>query len=198
MKSLTLTRGVALSVALSFVMAPPAFAHRRAPLVSNQQLAAQTGENTKLNLGGGSGTTAHAASTGTGGSIIRTLVALLVVIAVIYGIAWVLKQFRAGRSRASGKGLEQVATLPLSGGRSVSLVRVGNELILLGVAENSVTALRRYSEAEALDAGLRLDAIDADAEFIEIEPATATPPRAVPQLAAGKMLESLRALTVRH
>jgi len=180
----------------------------RAPLLSDKALAAQTGENTKLNLGGGSGTKAHTSTPGTGASIIRTLVALLVVIAVIYGISWILKQFKAGRSRATGKGLEQVATLPLSGNRSVSLVRVGNELILLGVAEQSVTALRRYSEDEALDAGLRLDAIDSDAEFLESgDPlltnerlALPNPGRARPQSPdfAGRMIESLRALTVRH
>ena len=221
MKSLTFTRGVALSVALFLLSAPAALAAVRPPLVSQSALAAQTGENTKLHLGG-SATGSHAASSGTSSSIIRTLVALLVVIAVIYGIAWILKQFKGGRRRATGKGLEQVATLPLSGGRSVTLVRVGTELILLGVAEQSVTALRRYNELEAVEAGLRIDAIDADSDFlISDDPVLANEPlalpsdRVVPSVRpalpmpaavrpatpgefAGRFVESLRALTVRR
>jgi flagellar protein FliO/FliZ len=221
MKSLTFTRGVALSVASFLLLASSALADRAAPLLSSSALAAQTGENTKLNLGG-AGSGSHTATSGTGSSIIRTLVALLVVIAVIYGIAWILKQFKGGRSRASGKGLEQVATLPLSGGRSVSLVRVGNELLLLGVAEQSVTALHRYSELEAVEAGLRIDAIDADSELLISDdpvlanerlalPVESTSPRMRPGLPmprdtkpttatefAGRFVESLRALTVRR
>jgi flagellar protein FliO/FliZ len=140
MKSLTLTRGAALSGALALV-------HSNIALAASGQ-----GENTPLNLGS-AGAKAHASAAG-GGSIVRTVVGLAIVIGVIYGISWIMRQSKAAKTRPSGQGLAQVATLPLGSGRSVALVRVGTELHLLGVAEQSVTPLRTFTEEEALDAGL--------------------------------------------
>jgi flagellar protein FliO/FliZ len=52
---------------------------------------AANGENTKLNLdsAGDAAKTSQAAS---GGSIVRTIVGLFVVLVVIYGLYWVLKK----------------------------------------------------------------------------------------------------------
>ncbi len=49
--------------------------------------------------------------------------------------------------------LETIATLNLGPNRSLHLVRVGGEIVLLGAAEHQVTPIRRYSEAEAHRAG---------------------------------------------
>src|SRR5204863_8428814 len=71
------------------------------------------GENTPLNL---PVQTSHASSTpgASGGSLVRTFVGLAIVLAVIYGVYWVLKQVKASREeRSSGSGLASVATLPL-------------------------------------------------------------------------------------
>jgi len=153
MKSPTLTRGAALGGALVL-------------LHSNVALAASgTGENTPLNLGG-TGLKSHAPSPG-GGSIVRTVVGLAVVIGVIYGLSWILRQSKASKSRPTGQGLAQVANLPLGSGRSVSLVRVGSELLLLGIAEQSVTPLRTFTEEEALEAGLIAPDYEADAPIVE-------------------------------
>jgi flagellar protein FliO/FliZ len=144
---------------------------------------AASAENTPVHLGGSSA--AHHASTGAGSSIVRTIVGLLLVIAVIYGIAWILRQFRKSRTAsASGSGLAPIASMPLGSGRSVQLVRAGRELLLLGVAEHGVTKLRTYTEAEALEAGL--------------EPAgdQVTWPDQ-PQAARGGPISALRRLTVR-
>ena len=116
-------------------------------------LAGPTGEKTPVNLGGGS-PAAHSAGS-TGGSLVRTFVGLAIVIGVIWGLYWVLKQVKSSREeKASGTGLLPVATLPLGPGRSLQLVRAGRELVLLGVSEHGVTPVRTYSEAEADDAGL--------------------------------------------
>ena len=54
------------------------------------------------------------------------------------------------RGRAPpARGLETVATLPLGPNRSLHLVRAGDELVLVGVAEHGVTPIRTYSEDEA-------------------------------------------------
>ena len=110
------------------------------------------GERTPLNLG--DERVDAAASTG-GGSIVRTIVGLIVVVAVIYALQWILKQAKASKEGpASGLGLATVASLPVGGNRSVQLVRAGREYVLVGIGEHGVTALRRYTEEEADELGL--------------------------------------------
>ncbi|HEY2600489.1 MAG TPA: flagellar biosynthetic protein FliO [Thermoleophilaceae bacterium] len=99
----------------------------------------------------------HAASTpgASGSNLVRTFVGLAIVLAVIYGLYWVLKQVKSSREeRASGSGLASVATLPLGPNRSVHLVRSGREYVLVGASEHGVTPIRTYTEDEALGAGL--------------------------------------------
>ena len=136
-------------------------------LAAPAALAADNGEATPLNLPS-AGQTQAAAGSG-GGSLVRTFVGLAIVLAVIYGLYWVLKQVKASReSAASGDGLESVATIPLGSNRSLHLVRAGRELVLLGVSEQSVVPIRAYSEKEARALGLigtgeRADVVDSDA-----------------------------------
>jgi flagellar protein FliO/FliZ len=115
-------------------------------------LAASSSESTPLNL---PAVDQHAASSGGGGGLIRTFVGLAIVLAVIYGLYWVLKQVKASReSAASGQGLESVATIPLGPNRSLHLVRAGREIVLLGVSEQSVVPIRSWSKDEARGLGL--------------------------------------------
>ena len=144
MKSLTHMRGVAIGGALTLFHASAALAY------------SGPGENTPLHLSGAGTTVKHAASGGSA-SIIRTIVGLAVVIGVIYGVAWILRQSKAAKTRPLGQGLQQVANLPLGNGRSVALIRAGTELVLVGVAEHGVTKLRTFTEEEALEVGLGPD-----------------------------------------
>src|SRR3954452_8285333 len=114
-------------------------------------LAADAGEKTPLNLKDAP-STGHVSG---GGSLVRTIVGLAVVIGVIYGLHWILQQVNARREeKASGEGLTSLATLPLGAQRSLQLVRAGRELHLVGVSEHGVTPVRTYSEDEAEAAGL--------------------------------------------
>jgi flagellar protein FliO/FliZ len=114
------------------------------------------GEATPLNLSPTSG----ASHTSSGGaSIVRTIVGLLIVIAVIWGLTWILKQVKSGREggRAShpyGSGLASLATLALGSGRTLHLVRAGSDYLLVGSAEHGVAPIHRYTEQQARDAGL--------------------------------------------
>lgn len=109
-------------------------------------------ESTPVHLAGASNGGAHV---GGGGSIVRTIVGLAIVIGVIYGVAWVLRQVKASRQpRATGTGLAALASVPLGSGRAVHLVRAGTDLVLLGVAEQGVVPIRTYTEGEARAAGL--------------------------------------------
>jgi flagellar protein FliO/FliZ len=110
------------------------------------------GENTPLNLG--APTTGSHTSSG-GASIVRTIVGLAIVIAVIWGLSWILRQVKAGRDpRVAATGLTSVAALSLSSGRSVHLVRAGNDYLLLGSAEHGLVPIHRYTEQQAYEAGL--------------------------------------------
>jgi flagellar protein FliO/FliZ len=118
--------------------------------------AATADDNKPLNLSGDTAEkAAQTAQGGSGGSIVRTIAGLLIVLGVIYGLHWVLKQVKAAKdSSESGESLEAIASLNLGPNRSLHLVRVGAELVLLGAAEHQVTPIRRYSEAEAHALGL--------------------------------------------
>ena len=112
---------------------------------------AGTGEKTPLHLQ--SSTVHHAASSG-GSGILRTIIALIIVIALIYVVARVLKAVKGGQQRASGDGLDHVATLPLGPNKSVTLVRSGSDFVLVGVSESGVTPIKTYTEQEAIANGL--------------------------------------------
>jgi flagellar protein FliO/FliZ len=170
MKSLTLTRGVALFGAL--MLWPAATAAAATPSSENTPLAPA-----------GHATATHVASGGA--SIVRTIAGLFIVIAVIYGIAWILKQAKKGKTRPTGQGLSQVANLPLGSGRSVTVVRAGREVIVVGVSENGVTPIRTYSEEEARALG-----IDVPPEESSSEPVPSSKP-------LDRALDAMRRMTVR-
>ena len=132
-------------------------------LFSASDALGATGENTPVNLNDGQ-TQNKVPGTSAGGSLVRTFVGLAIVIGVIYGLYWVLKQVKASREdKASGQGLAAIATLPLGPNRSLQLVRAGRELVLVGVSEHGVTPVRTYTEDEAEAVGL-YDAMAGDDE----------------------------------
>lgn len=111
-------------------------------------------EQTPLDLTAPTSAT-HSSVSGGGGSLVRTFIGLAVVVAVIYGLTWVLRQMKAAKQdRSTGFGLSTEATMPLGPGRSVHLIRAGRELVLIGSAEHGVVPLRTYTEDEARDLGL--------------------------------------------
>jgi flagellar protein FliO/FliZ len=174
----------AASAALSLVLLAPAVALG----------ATGTGENTPLRLpadGGVGGGSNHTTVSGSG-SLVRTFVGLAIVLAVIYGISWVLKQVkRSKEERGQGTSLETTAVVALGPNRSLHLVRAGRELVLVGVAEHGVTPIRTYTEDEAIDLGLIAE--DADLDSIG-GPGTHPPSRA----GAVRWLDRLKNRTVRR
>jgi flagellar protein FliO/FliZ len=148
--------------------------------------ATDQGEATPLDLP--TGEPKPLASSGGGGSLVRTFVGLAIVIAVIYGVTWVLKQVKSSREeRTRGTGLSTAAVVALGPGRSLHLIRAGRELVLVGVADHGVVPIRTYSEEEA--ARLGLDAPD-DPE----SPPAATRRR---PMTMSSLLDALRDRTAR-
>jgi flagellar protein FliO/FliZ len=149
-------------------------------------LAAGSGESTPLSLSGSAAK--HSSSSIGSGSILQTIIALAIVIGLIYVIARVLKKIKGGGSgRASGDGLQHVATLPLAQGRSVALVRSGSDVVLVGISESGVTPIKVYTEAEALMNGI------APAPDEAADPTPAEPARPSGQ----SFIDVLRRMTVR-
>ena len=154
------------------------------------------GEDKPLNLPSPDSARALGSAGSSGGSLVKTFLALGVVVAVIYGLYWILKQVKKSREeRSHGTGLHIEATVPLGPNRSLHLVRAGRELVLVGVAEQGVVPIRTYTEEEADALGLKPPPPPAGS------PRTDAPDRKPPLVAVqGRMrelLDGLRKRTVR-
>jgi flagellar protein FliO/FliZ len=134
-----------------------------------------------------------------GGSLVRTFVGLAIVVGVIYGLYWVLRQLKSSREeRSVGSGLASQAVVPLGPNRSLHLVRAGRELVLLGVAEHGVTPIRSYTEEEAHQVGLiGEDGADGDGELAPLpEPGLRRHPSGA--MTIGALVDRIRLWTVRR
>ena len=156
--------------------------------------AAADGEQTNLDLGEAAKTETAEHVGASGGSIVRTIVGLAIVIAVIYGLTWVLKQVKANKTAgAAGTGLETVATLPLGQNRSLHLVRAGDELVLVGAGEHGVTPIRTYTVAEARSLGL----LEEEPVALPAGPMDAVEPEVFgAETRRGRFIDELRKRTV--
>jgi len=176
------------AIALLLVLSESAHAQAAKPTTPS------LGETTPLSstITDGGATTSSSGSSG--GSLVRTIVGLAVVVAVIYGIAWLLKQGKkkvVGSEDDYGSGLEPTAMLTLAGRTGLHLVKVGNEYLLLGVSDGGVNPIRTYSEEEARAAGFPMDDDDIDA----LRPVGKDRPALGP---GTPFVERLRDLTVRR
>ncbi len=157
-KCISLFRAVATATA-ALCACLLAFAGEASAFSPALKTAPATGENTPLNLNASSGTSHSSVTSSGGASIVRTIVGLAIVIGVIWGLAWILRQVKTrreggGDSGQSSAGLASVAALTLGSGRSVHLVRAGNDYVLLGATEHGVAPIHRYTEEQAREAGL--------------------------------------------
>ena len=167
---------VALCVAVPAVLAVPAQA---AFHVDKTRLPASV-------TGGGNGDQS-VSSPSTTGTIARTVVGLAIVLAVIYGIYWLLKTTNKSRRTVGGGQIEVLATTPLASNRALHLVRSGDEVILVGSAESGITPLRVYPAGEAENNGLIPPQIADYSGELTLPPAN-----------QPKLLAAIRAMTVRQ
>ena len=115
-------------------MPSAAFQRDKTPL--DKSITGQTGTTASSGGGGGSG----------GAAFARMLVGLVIVIAVILAVYWLLKTYSRsskGGLREDGR-IEVLATTTLAPTRAVHLIRVGNELMLVGSSDGGVTPIRVY------------------------------------------------------
>jgi flagellar protein FliO/FliZ len=96
-----------------------------------------------------------------GGGLLRGVIGFVVVIGTILVVAKVLKANQRrkqgymprGRGRDGGL-VEVISTTPLGPNRQLHLVRIGDEVILVGSGEGGITPLRKFDEDEAVALGV--------------------------------------------
>jgi flagellar biosynthetic protein FliO len=139
-----------------------------------------------------------------GGTLLRLGIGLVVVIGLIALVWFVLKRFQQGRYPALDERgpslIDVVTTTPLGPNRSLHLVRVGEELVLIGSTEHSVTSLARLGVEES---SALVDGAAAAPAPGSVGGRSAGGPwddraRAVATSSEGSLVERLRALTTRR
>ena len=86
------------------------------------------------------------------GATLRMLVGLAIVLGVIYVIYRLMKRSAANKEAEPLRGddwMTVLASTPLAQSRSIHLVRVGDEVVLVGTGEQGVTPIRVYTAEEA-------------------------------------------------
>ena len=87
---------------------------------------------------------AAAAPVGAGGLASVTM-ALLIVLAAIFAVAWLARRVRGIGNRV-GNAIDVLADMPLGPKERAVLLKVGNEQVLIGVAPGRVSALHVLRE----------------------------------------------------
>lgn len=144
-------------------------------------------------------------ASGMGGTMLRLGIGLIVVVGLIAGIYHVMKRMQRGRMPGFGGGaaddlVDVVSTTPLGPNRFLHLIRVGEELILVGATEHSVTPVARIGGEDAV--GMLGDSVDVHAAteaYRTAQARTGTDPRvrAAATAEQASLVERLRALTTR-
>ncbi len=134
-----------------------------------------------------------ATGAGTGG--LRVLLGLVVVVGVIFAVWWLLR--RTNRSRTPGATKDGVvavlSTTSVGPNRNLHLVRVGEDVLLLGSTEHGISALHALDHESAREHGL----------LAGVEPPEIVAVRPLAEVAAaagmprGGMLNELRKRTAR-
>jgi flagellar protein FliO/FliZ len=100
---------------------------------------------------------------GTGNAALHMLLGLAIVCAIIFALYKILRRTAAKNDRTvrDDGWMQVVSSTPLAPSRSLHLVRVGEEVVLLGSSEQSVTAIRVYTPQEARTLGVDASSLEA-------------------------------------
>lgn len=153
--------------------------------------AAAVGDGDLKNLGSGTPSQVHVNGTGLG-SIGRVLLGLLIVVVVIAILHVVARRAQRGRA-SSFRGSDSIKvldTLAVGPQRSLHLVRVADQVLLIGATDQAISTLHAFSPDEVVDAGLIEGAPTAE----DIALTLSDPP---PEAANRGLLDSIRERTIR-
>lgn len=103
-------------------------------------------------------------------AIVKTICALIVVLFAMYAGVYLLKRFmgRHGRGEGGVSTLEVLETTHLGPKKSVSLIRVGDRSVLVGVTDQQISVLSELSPEETSVLGASENAVPAREGFADI------------------------------
>ena len=89
---------------------------------------------------------APAVSSGVAGQLTQLVFGLLLVLGLIYFLAWLMRRVQQAGPAGKGQVIELIGSRALGPRDRLMLVQVGNEQILLGLSPGSITALHVLKE----------------------------------------------------
>jgi flagellar protein FliO/FliZ len=91
-------------------------------------------------------TAAPAVSSGVAGQLTQLVLGLLLVLGLIFFLAWLLRRVQQAGPAGKGQVIELIGSRALGPRDRLMLVQVGNEQILLGLSPGTITALHVLKE----------------------------------------------------
>ena len=91
-------------------------------------------------------TAAPAVSSGVAGQLTQLVFGLLLVLGLIFFLAWLLRRVQQAGPAGKGQVIELIGSRALGPRDRLMLVQVGNEQILLGLSPGTITALHVLKE----------------------------------------------------
>jgi flagellar protein FliO/FliZ len=90
----------------------------------------------------------HAAEAGMALTGLKTVFALLLVIALMFGLAWALKRYGPIARAKKSFGLTVIGQVALDAKANLALIRIGRSILLLGVTQTSINLLKDLDEGD--------------------------------------------------
>ncbi|HPI93517.1 MAG TPA: flagellar biosynthetic protein FliO [Deltaproteobacteria bacterium] len=89
-----------------------------------------------------------AAGSGMAGTGLRAVFSLLLVIALMFGLAWAIRRYGPVARARKTFGLDVLGQVAIGAKASLALVRVGRSVLVLGVTAETVNLLKDLEESE--------------------------------------------------
>jgi len=79
-------------------------------------------------------------------SFVKMFFGLIIVVSIIFGAGWVSKRLNLVQKFTSGYQIKNLATLSLTSREKITLIEVGGQQILIGIAPGQVSRLHSFDE----------------------------------------------------
>ncbi len=90
------------------------------------------------------------ADDGSGWAWVRTGVALVIVVALVFGVRWALRRWAGGAAPGEGRAVEVLGRTSLSTRHRLYLVRMGERLLLVGGGGETLTTLAEVTDPDEM------------------------------------------------
>jgi flagellar protein FliO/FliZ len=90
----------------------------------------------------------HAADSGMASTGLRSVLSLMLVISLMFALAWALKRYGPMAKVKKSLGLDILGQVSLGARVNIALIRVGKSVLLIGVTANTVSLLKDMDEGD--------------------------------------------------